>query len=568
MKRIIRDSVMTANNIDNNVVSVIVEQLQNVGGVTPSEVFGVRTRKYKDNTRIYAKYIFEKSEDRRNLDVLVNNGYDEETILTDKGKSVESFMKPLIDDIVDKYPELRITVKHELWGLYTSSVWDEVTLIVKERDASSDEDSQSIEGAIFDNSRMEFAPKTRPVDDEDLVLEAIMYNLGATLEEAREIYPTLSEDIIEEYIEYYNLKDLPLNKRVEVWNNRKKVQSATDSKILSFTCPVCQNKTVYSTEQDVHHVYEVDYHEHFICDECGTEFLSEPQYDGTIKFVQCTDEDQDDVTAANYGGAFDIDPEMYFTRDDIVDFGEYVCEHLNEIFNDTYDLADVNMIDPSHLSVAVIQNSDEAEFSTTVKIDMRKIKKPHDLKDKYSGNVVFDLRQQIEAYKNEVNASQEIHAGMYDDPPEYDDSDILPIEVDNETIQLDLDATIEVDDTGMWDYEDKEYTWARNPKSSDGSWDAYIDAGERVDLDDVVSIVEKVDELIIDKVPAQPGRYRITGEVELVYAISGIEKKITDVYDAPNESGTEVDYEIYTDNAEVEYLEGASSVTEFKFEKI
>ena len=63
-----------------------------------------------------------------------------------------------------------------------------------------------------------------------------------------------------------------------------KVTAATD--ILSFKCPGCKNKTLYSAEQDVHKVADVDENELFICDECGGEFRAHPQYNGSIRFTE------------------------------------------------------------------------------------------------------------------------------------------------------------------------------------------------------------------------------------------------------------------------------------------
>lgn len=63
-----------------------------------------------------------------------------------------------------------------------------------------------------------------------------------------------------------------------------KVTAATD--VLSFKCPSCKNKTLYSAEQDVHRAADVDENELFICDECGGEFRAHPQYNGSIKFTE------------------------------------------------------------------------------------------------------------------------------------------------------------------------------------------------------------------------------------------------------------------------------------------
>lgn len=66
--------------------------------------------------------------------------------------------------------------------------------------------------------------------DEEVAIAAIMYNLGTTMREAREILPTLSKDKIKDYVDYYYLRDLPSSKRIEIWNNRKNISSPSDVK--------------------------------------------------------------------------------------------------------------------------------------------------------------------------------------------------------------------------------------------------------------------------------------------------------------------------------------------------
>lgn len=119
-------------------------------------------------------------------------------------------------------------------------------------------------------------------------------------------------------------------------------------------------------------------------------------------------DDDGTVNAASYGGAFDIEDDQYFTKDEIVEFGNIVCEHLNETFYDTYDVSDVYMKTPKKFVLTVVQKSDESEFTATIDIDMRKIKKPSDLMNRYVGDVVHALQQDIKAYNDEINASSDI----------------------------------------------------------------------------------------------------------------------------------------------------------------
>ena len=52
-----------------------------------------------------------------------------------------------------------------------------------------------------------------------------------------------------------------------------------------YTCPKCGNKTLCSTENDI------DFHILCICEECASELYAEEQYDGSVKFVEMTEEE-------------------------------------------------------------------------------------------------------------------------------------------------------------------------------------------------------------------------------------------------------------------------------------
>lgn len=57
-----------------------------------------------------------------------------------------------------------------------------------------------------------------------------------------------------------------------------------------FICPKCGNKTLYPVYlEDIALIIGIGYHDLCICDECGAELYSEPQYDNTVKFVEIAD---------------------------------------------------------------------------------------------------------------------------------------------------------------------------------------------------------------------------------------------------------------------------------------
>ena len=52
-----------------------------------------------------------------------------------------------------------------------------------------------------------------------------------------------------------------------------------------FVCPKCTNKTLYPVYGN-NDVVGINHHDLCICEECGVELYSEPQYDFTVKFIE------------------------------------------------------------------------------------------------------------------------------------------------------------------------------------------------------------------------------------------------------------------------------------------
>ncbi len=169
----------------------------------------------------------------------------------------------------------------------------------------------------------------------------------------------------------------------------------------------------------------------------------------------------------------------------------------------------------------------------------------------------------INLEKASIDSSSNIQAGAYDfpepslDPPEY----LEPEDLGNykQSIDLDLDAVIDIDQIGSWDYEDKNYTWARCKSTKDGSW--YSDE-YNVFIGNPEDIVERVDDLLISKLPEKEGQYRISGKVHLKFEIRNVSK-----YTHAN-GPDDYDEEIDTDNADVYFDFYNSNISDFRLRKI
>lgn len=272
---------------------------------------------------------------------------------------------------------------------------------------------------------------------------------------------------------------------------------------ISFYCPMCHNKTLYCVDHDCSRPSDVDWHDNFVCDECGAEVVSEPQYDGKIRFVQ-------DIESA-------------------------------EDIQDDFDRAWDAKFGPPQTRVMTLEEFDE-----------------------YMDDVIkFDPKN--DGKKLDKSANKSVSSALVPERPLDPPEDNRWNEMDDyeAVVQLPLDAIIFVDDDGNWDYEDEDYPWAKG-ESKNGDW---YDEENSIYLGDKVDMVEKTDDLLFKYIPARVGTYHISGNVKLVFDISGVEEKVTDTwYD--EDHGYDYDSEINTDFVDVDYIESKSEIQNFNMQPL
>ena len=121
----------------------------------------------------------------------------------------------------------------------------------------------------------------------------------------------------------------------------------------------------------------------------------------------------ENLNEANYGGAFDIHPDQYFTRDDINDAAEKVAEEINNKVSFTdkvspeFEVAE-SWFEDNNFTVRVVDKFDSSEYENSIHIDMRRIKRPNDLADKYSSDLAQKLVDQI-TYSKTVDEAQDVY---------------------------------------------------------------------------------------------------------------------------------------------------------------
>lgn len=95
-------------------------------------------------------------------------------------------------------------------------------------------------------------------------------------------------------------------------------------------------------------------------------------------YICCINGLNESLTEASYGGAYDIEDDMFFTKEDIVEFADNICDYLEGIFGYQYSIDNVYMDGPRKLYINIFDNN-YIEVESTFDIDMRKIRKPSDL---------------------------------------------------------------------------------------------------------------------------------------------------------------------------------------------
>ena len=123
----------------------------------------------------------------------------------------------------------------------------------------------------------------------------------------------------------------------------------------------------------------------------------------------------------HYGGAYDIDPYSYFTRDELNEFTYYVADMLTEDGGNRHQYdATGAFIDDDMLELTMLCD-DETEFTVEYKIDMRRIRKPSDIY-KYSGQFIEKFKELFSEYYDDIYSATNT-SGLPSLPKIYDEDD-------------------------------------------------------------------------------------------------------------------------------------------------
>lgn len=127
----------------------------------------------------------------------------------------------------------------------------------------------------------------------------------------------------------------------------------------------------------------------------------------------------DNLKESSYGGAFDIADDQYFTKEELVEFGEDVVDNLNSL---AYSRAKLESIFIENNVIEITITWDGNEITVEQPIDMRRIRTPKDL-GKYRVRVISKMKPKLEEvgfdfgpHLGEYELSESSYGGAYDIP--------------------------------------------------------------------------------------------------------------------------------------------------------
>lgn len=141
-------------------------------------------------------------------------------------------------------------------------------------------------------------------------------------------------------------------------------------------------------------------------------------YDMEDDYKRTQRECVESLNEANYGGAYDIDPEMFWTKDDLIEFSDAVCDKLAEKFGYQYDIADVGAESNNDMYITIMDTTHDIEADVSFRIKMSRIRSPRDLM-KYLDTVVSEFVKKFEEEYQYYEFDESLKEDIDDFDPKY-----------------------------------------------------------------------------------------------------------------------------------------------------
>lgn len=143
------------------------------------------------------------------------------------------------------------------------------------------------------------------------------------------------------------------------------------------------------------------------------------------------EEYDESLTEASYGGAYDIEDDMFWTKDDLIEFSDAVCEKLADKFGYQYDIADVGAESNNDMYITIMDTTHDIEADVSFRIKMSRIRAPRDLM-KYLDTVVSEFVKKFEEEYQYYEFDESLKEAVEDeiDVDEYEETDFNDGEVE------------------------------------------------------------------------------------------------------------------------------------------
>ena len=99
-----------------------------------------------------------------------------------------------------------------------------------------------------------------------------------------------------------------------------------------------------------------------------------------LKVIVYTGKVDEKLNESSYGGAYDIEDDMFFTKEELMEFVNELTDKLKDAYGYNFDVYDVGFDSPTDLYISLTDNTNDVISDTHIHVDMRKIKKPSDIK--------------------------------------------------------------------------------------------------------------------------------------------------------------------------------------------
>lgn len=298
---------------------------------------------------------------------------------------------------------------------------------------------------------------------------------------------------------------------------------------LMFTCPKCHNDTMVDVDRDVYNVHDIDYHDVFVCGECGEERYGEVQHDGRVKFVSM----------------YTVEESMYVeASNDTISKSELESELRNKIKEvmiqkgfeesgpdswDEYSRVDIYPFDEDRIKIEV---GAELSYDSIVEL-ARELDPIVEKLDKYAYFDVEDSGILVSVVdKDSIKASETVESAYGGFEPDYGDEPNYLDDVEEE-LEVYIKTKVRVKDDDFEFIGDQQ--WA---ESDDGVWESEEYPGVELIADE--DLVEQAYYALWTYLPDDPGDYSITCYMTIPFVISNIRYE-----------GRVGDMETITDEAEV-----------------